>query len=78
MASALLTVWCPKRFTVTDFRAIETLRAAGELTGPDPRYGSYLDLCRTIAGRVEVSLRDLDRALWTWSKEHGKATGTAD
>ncbi|WP_433802982.1 hypothetical protein [Actinomycetospora sp. CA-084318] len=73
MASALLTVWAPDRFTVIDFRALETLRARSELSGPDPTYPEYLALCRTIAARVGTDLRTLDRALWTWSREEGKA-----
>lgn len=75
VASALLTVWAPDRFTVVDFRAIETLRACGELTGPEPLYPAYVELCRTISERVGTDLRTLDRALWTWSKKRGGSSG---
>ncbi|MEA3218632.1 MAG: hypothetical protein QOJ19_4788 [Acidimicrobiia bacterium] len=45
VASALLTVWNADMFAVTDVRAMETLRAHGEFSGPDPRYTPYLALC---------------------------------
>lgn len=71
MASALLTVWAPDRFTVIDYRALETLRAHEELGDEYPSYPDYLALCRGIAARVDCDLRTLDRALWTWSREKG-------
>jgi hypothetical protein len=80
VASAILTVWAPDRHTVLDFRATEALDdlhrlgALGETppTHPDgylPDYLNYMQFCRTIAGHLGVGLRDLDRALWQWSKE---------
>jgi hypothetical protein len=71
VASALLMVSDPDRFTVTDFRSRETLRAQDEL-GPEPiGYYPYVLLCRAIAVRVGRDLRALDRALWQWSKVNG-------
>jgi hypothetical protein len=80
VASAALTIWAPDRHTVLDFRAVEALDAlhrSRELSEtlpehePDslPDYVDYLECCRRIAGRLGVGLRDLDRALWQWSKE---------
>jgi hypothetical protein len=71
MASALLTVWAPDRYTVLDFRAARSLHRMGELPGPDetPDFPTYLECCRAISKRLGVGLRDLDRALWQWSKE---------
>jgi hypothetical protein len=77
VASALLTVWNADMFTVTDVRAMETLRAHGEFSGPDPRYTPYLALCRDIAMRARCDLQTLDRALWTWSKQLGSADKSA-
>ena len=78
MASALLTIWDPKRHTVLDFRAfaaLERLQRRGllkqevpEREGLYPPYPQYLDCCRSIARRLGVSLRDLDRALWKWNE----------
>jgi hypothetical protein len=73
VASALLAVACPDRFTVMDFRAIETLQAHGELKTDQPGYVAYLDVCRRVAETAAASdLRRLDRALWQWSKENGR------
>lgn len=63
-ASALLTVADPDRFTVIDFRALNSLRRHGELSGPDPDYPTYVRLCRRLADRCRRGLRELDRALW--------------
>jgi hypothetical protein len=79
MASAILTVWQPKEHTVLDYRAVEALQ---ELTkrgvldsdppegrrGALPGYWTYLQGYRPIAENLDVSYRDLDRALWKWSK----------
>jgi hypothetical protein len=80
VASAALTIWAPERHTVLDFRAVEALEELQRLealseTLPKhdadslPDYVAYLECCRGIAGRLAVGLRDLDRALWQWSKE---------
>ena len=68
VASAILTAIEPERYTVIDFRALEALGS----TSKDRTvnfYLAYLDFCRQLAATSRVSLRDLDRALWTWSDE---------
>jgi hypothetical protein len=70
MASAILTAMFPNLYTVCDFRAS---RALGVEDGNSLRfYVAYLAACREIAFQSGVSLRDLDRANWQWSKEQGK------
>jgi hypothetical protein len=69
MASALLTVVARLRFTVTDYRAIETLWEHGEIDCKRIPHREYLAVCRQIARRIDCDLRSLDRALWQWSKE---------
>jgi hypothetical protein len=79
MASAILTVFNPKVYTVIDVRPIATLQVLdfGALGFERPEwlneknttenswvYGEYVELCRAIAKKLGVSLRDLDRALW--------------
>ncbi|WP_330441091.1 hypothetical protein OHB44_15530 [Micromonospora sp. NBC_00821] len=76
IASALLTVCEPSVFTVIDYRAIETLRAHGELDS-SPSYTLYLQVCSELARRVGADLRTLDRALWQWSKMQGEYIGLA-
>ena len=67
MASAILTVLDKQRYTVIDWRALEALGRS------DPKssfrvYPDYLKACRQIAERNNVGLRQLDHALWGWSK----------
>lgn len=66
MASAVLTVWQPDRYTVIDRRAVASLRRLGLWTDHDhwPSYPTYCDLCVDEAARLGVDLRTLDRALW--------------
>ena len=84
MASAILTIHDPDRYTVYDVRAMSTLQdvdyAHLEIPSPDwlgeqgvlnstRRYCDYLGLCRSIADRCEVTLRTLDRCLWAMNGE---------
>ena len=84
MASALLTVFDETTFTVIDARAIATLRELefdvlelerpswldrNDVTGNSWTYGEYVKLCNDIAATLDVSLRDLDRALWAMNGE---------
>jgi len=68
VASAILTLINPDRYTIIDYRALESL---GVTDWPDSveYYLGYLAACRELARRYHKSLRTLDRALWQWSKE---------
>jgi len=73
VASAILTVINPERFTIIDFRALESLG----ITDRQAYYTidffiDYLRFCRGLASQCRVGLRTLDRALWQWSKEKTK------
>lgn len=72
-ATALLAVAFPDRHTIVDFRSTESLSRLGEWDGQGG-YLAYLDVCRSLAVRLEVNLRTLDRALWQWSKHGYPAT----
>lgn len=67
-ATALLAIVLPERHTVLDVRSTEALRRVGEWDGLGG-YEVYLQVCRRLAGRLDVDLRTLDRALWRWSKD---------
>jgi hypothetical protein len=75
IASAILAVWDPHHYTVFDWRATETLQAAGSLRSSGGRVtlGLYLAVCRELADRLDLpesgvpKLRLLDRALWAYS-----------
>jgi len=73
VASAILTVINPERFTIIDFRALESLG----ITDRQAYYTidfliDYIQFCRGLASQCRVGLRTLDRALWQWSKEKTK------
>ena len=67
VASAVMAAIAPDRFTIIDYRALEALG----VKRPSPSLGVYLEYlghCRELASQHGVSLRELDRALWQWSK----------
>jgi len=69
IASAILTVCYPDDFAVVDYRAHASLKKFGEETKGDPSinshaYFDYLNKCKILAHRFDVSLRDFDRILW--------------
>ncbi len=68
VASAILTVMYPDKYTVIDFRALEALGVV-RYTASISLYVEYLAYCRALARKCDVDLRTLDRALWQWSKE---------
>ena len=71
VASAVLTAIDPDRYTVIDFRALEAL--GNETADRSVNfYLEYLRACRELAKTHAISLRDLDRALWQWSRDRGR------
>ena len=71
MASAILTAINPERYTILDFRALQSLGVENWTDSVD-FYVAYLDACRALAGQYGKTLRNLDRALWQWSKEQNQ------
>lgn len=68
MASVILHFCHPDRYPILDFRALWTL---GYDTPPRytfPFWQAYTHACRTLADQTGLSMRDLDRALWAYSK----------
>ena len=69
MASAILTVCYPDNFTVADYRACATLKDFGEEITGNPTakisaYFEYLDKCKKLAKKYNLSLRNFDRIFW--------------
>ncbi len=73
IASAILAVCYPEVFTVLDYRVWEVLTKAAVQGLPTRSswypedYLQYCEVCRRLADRMDLSLRDLDRALWAKS-----------
>jgi hypothetical protein len=70
MASAILTALDPERYTVLDVRALEALGVKNG--GSVNLYIQYLEACKNMAKKYEVTLRDFDRSNWQWSKLKSK------
>jgi len=76
-ASAILTVCYPNDFTVADYRAYASLKDFGEEVSGNPTistsaYFEYLDKCKKLAHRYNLSLRNFDRILWAKDFYEGK------
>lgn len=63
MASAMLTAIKPDMYTVIDWRALNALGVKKSWLTVDD-YLEYLGFCKVNAAELEISLRDLDQALW--------------
>jgi len=70
VASAILATIHPTKYTIIDFRALDSL-GVSKWDGSVSYYLSYLRACSELALKHKVSLRTLDRALWQWSRENG-------
>lgn len=77
-ASAILTVWQPNEYTVYDVRVCDAMLSLSHKLLTDQvvedarkSYSKYLDVARKMATELRVSLRDLDKTLWTWDKVEG-------
>jgi len=69
MASAILTVCYPNDFTIADYRASASLKDFGETMDGNPTtsadvYFDYINQCKRLARKQDLSLRDFDRVLW--------------
>lgn len=71
-ASAILHLCFPKSYPILDFRALWSLSMEMPKSYKFEFWWEYTQLCRKISKDVNVSLRQLDRALWQFSKENQK------
>jgi len=73
IASAILAVCYPQRYTVVDSYILTMLAEEGYLSDDSmtiERYLEYNELCKRLSDAWGKSLRDVDRVLWTkeWKK----------
>ena len=77
-ASAILHWMRPKRFPILDFRVVAALGEAAPRSYEDYEFYSHIaDRIRGIAKVHSLSLRIIDRALWSWDKlqsQHHRAS----
>ncbi|WP_159007486.1 hypothetical protein [Bradyrhizobium sp. S69] len=71
VASAIMAAIFPEQFTIIDFRALDALSAEDYSTTSVKKYLDYVEYCTKLADDWDMSLRELDRALWKWSEKCG-------
>jgi hypothetical protein len=69
VASTLLHVGLDPSYPILDFRALWSL-GAGSPSGPVSFefWWAYVECCRDLAAQAEISVRELDKALWAFSE----------
>ena len=77
IASAILTVCYPEKFTIIDYRALNSLRKKEKKKCENEKlpqkaenfkiedYINYNNICKEVWNKYCPSLRDFDRCLWT-------------
>ena len=57
-------------YPILDYRALWTLGVEKPPAYHFDLWSAYTQYCRELAREIGVSMRDLDRALWQYSKEN--------
>jgi hypothetical protein len=73
IASVLLHFFHSDPYPIIDFRALWALGIDVPSQYSFPFWQAYVELCRGLARSWDVSMRELDRALWQYSKENQTA-----
>ena len=69
-SSVLLHFAHPDPYPILDYRALETLGVIGPAGYTVVFWNGYVGACRSLSDTTGLSMREVDRALWQWSKEH--------
>jgi thermostable 8-oxoguanine DNA glycosylase len=73
-ASVFLHFCSPRPYPILDFRALWSLSCDADASAYDfSLWQAYVECTRTLAKTSGVSMRELDRALWAFSKIHQRA-----
>ena len=75
LGSVILHVCHSEPYPILDWRALWSLSSKPPAVYSFDFWWRYTLACRELAARHRVSMRDLDRALWQYSKEHQSAGG---
>jgi hypothetical protein len=76
-ASAILHLFHKEAYPILDFRALWSVGHEVPSQYSFAFWWSYVEFCRDLARRNNVSMRILDRALWQYSKENQKSLNKA-
>ena len=72
IASAILHLYDQGQYPILDIHALWSVGLEWETRTSYPFWPDYVQFCRDIASRNNISMRDLDRALWRFSFDHRK------
>ena len=72
-ASAILHLLDKGQYPLLDIHALWSVGLAWTARTSYPFWLEYIEFCRDIANRNNVSMRELDRALWKYSSDYGKS-----
>jgi hypothetical protein len=70
VASAILHLCHTDPYPILDFRALWSLECDTPACYTFPFWWSYTQACRRLAKKTRLSMRQLDRGLWQYSKEN--------
>lgn len=68
VASTLLHVGLDPSYPIIDFRALWSLGSTAPGAVTFEFWWAYVECCRDLAARAGVTVRELDKALWTYSE----------
>lgn len=68
-ASVLLHFAFPERYPIIDWRALQSLGQPARTQYPVSYWLEYADYCRRLAAQADLTMRQLDKALWQYSNE---------
>ena len=71
-ASTILHLFDENQYPILDIHALWSVGLPWTARDSYPFWPEYIQFCRDIANRNDVSMRDLDRALWKYSSDYGK------
>ena len=71
-ASAILHLYDEGQYLILDIHALWSVGLEWTARVSYPFWLEYVEFCRNTADKNSVSMRDLDRALWKFSADHGK------
>lgn len=71
-ASVILHFCVSDAYPILDYRALWSLRVRQPTTYTADFWIEYVNVCRSLAKRHGMAVREFDKALWQYSKEHQK------
>ena len=71
-ASAILHRYDEGEYPILDIHALWSVGMEWTARTSYPFWLDYIEFCRNTANRNNVSMRDLDRALWKFSSDYGR------